>query len=1474
MKTKMKKLITLILLMFTISATAQEITQEFPYNVHVKKGDLTVDSLFVVRGIEYLADVDSLLVYANDTVYKVRLYISSTKDTLIIGNDTLVAGSGGSSLFTDGGSYVYTTSGDDIRLPNIGDAVQFGDGDSEWKEASDDVLQAFIAGSVKLGIESDSTSFYNNAVPATSNTYDLGSENNVWAELYTDNITDDGTNVTLSAGAILGNSSTATNGNIRWTGSDFEGYKSGAWTSFTATGGGGEVNTASNLGAGIGVYEQKSTYDLQFNSLVSQTDALTISEDDGNNEIDFTIQPDTLINGYGILTLLYDALVNDTVVLDSATVYQALRSWIYLQDFSSQFWQDNGTTVQTADGEDILLPTVGDRVIWGDSDTYQEESSDDALDVRTAGTLRWRWSTSANRSYQTLIPSSDNVYSLGGASNKWSAFYSDNITDDGTNVSLSAGAIFGNSTTTTSGNIRWTGTDFEGYMGTGWLSLTDTGSTITVNNQANNRIITATSSSDVLNAEANLQFNGTYLDIDVESENGLYIVNKTDYSGAGEDHFSALQFRLLDTSDDEFVYGRFGAIITDDQFESSDGMLFFQTACGSCSGGIKKVAFLNDTAFTLHTGFRFGWDGQLVDDIETTLSDDDTHIPTSGAVYRAITAGSGEINTASNLGSGAGVYEQKVTADLQFNSLNSESSILTIAEDDPNNTIDFTLDPENHTVGWGLSGSAYDGLIASQWTFDSATVLPVVRSWVNNQTFGVQAVGTPANDQIAVWTNSNTLEGTSNLTFSSNTLTTAGTGIVKSLVQSTPSMSQGTASVDIANNSGVGWSLRAIENIGSYYFRLSKLNPSEAIKLTVNDTLFLFNQEIELDDINAGSVNDSSVTINLTNGRIRYVDRSRWGFADEDHTHEILSTGWGLTGSNYDGSTARVFAFDSTNVLPVVRAWVNNQNFVDAHASTHITSGSDEINGDQLDIDWNPSNYTPSTSPSEATSVDHLTAHLYGIDQSLSGFGAGTVTSIGYTQPSAGFTISGTNPITGSGTWTFALADDLNALEGLSSTGLAVRTGTSTWTNRQIAGTSNQISVSNGTGVSGNPTISISSNPVLSGTASLTVPSGTTAQRPVSPVNGMIRYNSSLTEFEVYQNSSWTQFGTGNGTVTSVGLSMPSQFSVSGSPVTSSGTLTASWQSQSQNLVFASPSSGSGAPTFRSLVAGDLPAHASTHITGASDEIDGDQLDVDWTPTNYTPSTTPSEATNADNLTAHLYGIDQELGSAGGGDVYLYPTPSADHVAVWRSGNTIEGDDDFTFDGTDVTLANDINVGANIAHTGDADTYIGLTTNDIKIFAGGVQQYNGTSTTAVLGSASNEGFQIDNSANELSAFINGNELWEMTTSGFSFNRVCAYNQSGFLNSNTNVTVAYNQYFFDDLGGSRRATLPSYSSANDGTTFWIFNNDATYQITIAVQSGDYLNGVEDGTYNIQTSYGAMVVKSPSSTVGWMVQILSR
>lgn len=68
------------------------------------------------------------------------------------------------------------------------------------------------------------------------------------------------------------------------------------------------------------------------------------------------------------------------------------------------------------------------------------------------------------------------------------------------------------------------------------------------------------------------------------------------------------------------------------------------------------------------------------------------------------------------------------------------------------------------------------------------------------------------------------------------------------------------------------------------------------------------------------------------------------------------------------------------------------------------------------------------------------------------------------------------------------------------------------------------------------------------------------------------------------------------GSVTSVGLSMPSEFSVANSPVTSSGTLTVTKANQTANQVYAGPTSGgAAAPAFRALVAADVPDLSATY---------------------------------------------------------------------------------------------------------------------------------------------------------------------------------------------------------------------------------------------------------------------------------------
>ena len=64
-------------------------------------------------------------------------------------------------------------------------------------------------------------------------------------------------------------------------------------------------------------------------------------------------------------------------------------------------------------------------------------------------------------------------------------------------------------------------------------------------------------------------------------------------------------------------------------------------------------------------------------------------------------------------------------------------------------------------------------------------------------------------------------------------------------------------------------------------------------------------------------------------------------------------------------------------------------------------------------------------------------------------------------------------------------------------------------------------------------TLSIPNNLVFNGTGAVTLPSGTTAQEPGTPVAGMIRYNSETDSFEGYTTTfGWGAIGGGNATST------------------------------------------------------------------------------------------------------------------------------------------------------------------------------------------------------------------------------------------------------------------------------------------------------------------------------------------------------
>lgn len=126
---------------------------------------------------------------------------------------------------------------------------------------------------------------------------------------------------------------------------------------------------------------------------------------------------------------------------------------------------------------------------------------------------------------------------------------------------------------------------------------------------------------------------------------------------------------------------------------------------------------------------------------------------------------------------------------------------------------------------------------------------------------------------------------------------------------------------------------------------------------------------------------------------------------------------------------------------------------------------------------------------------------------------------------------------------------------------------------------------------------------------------------------------------------------TGYGTVSSVALTVPGVlFSVSGSPITTSGTLALSLLSQTSNKIFAGPTTGSATPTWRNLVVTDLPSFTSADLAGLLSDETGSGASVmavspALTGTPTVPTAAADTSTTQAASTAYVQG---EINGSGG----------------------------------------------------------------------------------------------------------------------------------------------------------------------------------------------------------------------------------
>lgn len=225
------------------------------------------------------------------------------------------------------------------------------------------------------------------------------------------------------------------------------------------------------------------------------------------------------------------------------------------------------------------------------------------------------------------------------------------------------------------------------------------------------------------------------------------------------------------------------------------------------------------------------------------------------------------------------------------------------------------------------------------------------------------------------------------------------------------------------------------------------------------------------------------------------------------------------------------------------------------------------------------------------------------------------------------------------------------------------------------------------------------------------------------------------------------------GTVTYVGLSLPGVFTVTNSPVTNSGTLTATFGTQSQNQVLASPDGISGSLGVRSLVANDIPNLSAGKITTG-------QLNTAQLPSNIPLANLAQTGATSGQVIAYngsLWAPANQTGGGGGG---------------WSGGNLAAAN----ISGTGLLLSGNAIMSGTGSNTGltVSGTATVTGTTSLQGLLATTAAFSGNETVQgnviINGTESNNGLTVSGNATVTNAITANSTGGGVTAPGFTLNK--------------------------------------------------------------------------------------------------------